>query len=913
MDKFLRTRVLDPPSFVDSMKKPLVRFLISAFVLGLAASVPALRAQNAANSDTNSSNTATGTSTTDVVTLSPFDVTGDEAHGYVASESITGTRIASKLQDLPFAVNVVTSEFMNDFAAFDLPQQAAFVSGFSPSEVLGNFQLRGFPANVTLVDGFRRLGLVDTVDIDRMEFIKGAAASIYGATQPGGAVNYITRQPTTRPSDQISVSAGGDGFLRATVFSSGPLGSSHELFYRIDAAEQKNNYAEEFASKHSSYISGKLMWRPTPTTTVRADFEHSETYQHPFAQTLTVTEKQTMPWAGNNITESQYYGMTTANLPDYNYAGPESYSHTRLTSGTMNLEQRVTDFWSLKFGANIFVNPYNDQLVGSGAYYPYGTGNVTVVNGAVTQPFTPEVKDQPQVDWRPQRGGGAQLDNLFTFNTGPINHKLLVTGDYYELSQRNLTLAPVIGTSQATDYYALYSPYTPAGAPYYVQQTTWSPALGYGWNTTLYGQNPGLYNGAVTDSWLAFSDYGTFASERATMFNDKLILLLGGRWDYVKNQVKNYNIPGAAGGSYVLGGTEPTNYQAFDYNKGSWTYQMGLSYKILPQLNAYANKSSAFNPQPQISTNTGNALPNNTSQGYEFGFKGSFLQSRLNFTVDYFLINEYNLAQSETDPVTGIKDTFLAGQEQSKGYEVDANYQITNNLFLQAAWGYTQAKYINAAPLTFLNDLPIRRVPRDNIGVALRYQFTEGRMKGVFAVAGFNYYTKSLVNLGSGKSLTPGPASATSGSAGSVYYVAATNLTYLTDPKITGETKVTTTPVNNVPFPGNGSLPYPSQAANSTVNYLADANGNPLPLANSSVPGVYAGEPASVYVDDGRQNNFNAPYSLVSLGLGYHWKWDRYNNTLQVNIQNVLNRAYTYGSGAAGTPFQVIATYTIGF
>ena len=32
---------------------------------------------------------------------------------------------------------------------------------------------------------------------------------------------------------------------------------------------------------------------------------------------------------------------------------------------------------------NAFDNPYNDQLVGSGAYYPYGTGNVTLVNGVM--------------------------------------------------------------------------------------------------------------------------------------------------------------------------------------------------------------------------------------------------------------------------------------------------------------------------------------------------------------------------------------------------------------------------------------------------------------------------------------------------------------------------------------------------
>ncbi|HEY1848491.1 MAG TPA: TonB-dependent receptor plug domain-containing protein, partial [Opitutaceae bacterium] len=485
--------------------------------------------QPAAQTDTSNTN--------EVVTLPSFEVSGDQAHGYVAAESTTGTRIASRLADLPFNVDVVTAPFMKDFAAYSLNDQLAFVAGFSPSEVTGQYQLRGFQSPVELVDGFRRIGLIDVVDIDRIEVIKGPDASIYGAIQPGGVVNYITPQPTSRPSGEFQISAGSDNLLRASIAASGPINAAGTLFYRVSVAHQFNDYGEEFASQSQTFESGKLLWKPDAKTSLTIDFEHTERYEHPFNQDLTITEKQTMPWAGNSITESQYYGMSTSNLLNYDYAGPQSYDVFRVTSATLSFQHSFGDFWSLKFGANAFTNPYFDQLVGSGAYYPYGTGNVTVVNGQVTNPFTPEVKDQPQVDFKPQRGGGSQLDNLFTFDTGPVANKLLVTADYYEVSNRIKTLVPTVNGSQATDYYGLYSPYTPAGAPYYVQQTTWSPALGYGWNTTLYSADPALYNALTTDQWTASGDYGLFASERASMFGDRLILLAGGRWDYVRNQV----------------------------------------------------------------------------------------------------------------------------------------------------------------------------------------------------------------------------------------------------------------------------------------------------------------------------------------------------------------------------------------
>src|ERR1700678_3303659 len=58
----------------------------------------------------------------EVVTTPSFDVTSDPAHGYVASESETGTRIATQIADLPFVVDVVTSPFIKDFAEYTMNQ-----------------------------------------------------------------------------------------------------------------------------------------------------------------------------------------------------------------------------------------------------------------------------------------------------------------------------------------------------------------------------------------------------------------------------------------------------------------------------------------------------------------------------------------------------------------------------------------------------------------------------------------------------------------------------------------------------------------------------------------------------------------------------------------------------------------------
>src|SRR4051794_8036127 len=66
----------------------------------------------------------------EAVTLSEFNVSSGATHGYIASESMTGTRVATKIADLPFSVNVVTSEFFKDFALFELNENLAYISSF---------------------------------------------------------------------------------------------------------------------------------------------------------------------------------------------------------------------------------------------------------------------------------------------------------------------------------------------------------------------------------------------------------------------------------------------------------------------------------------------------------------------------------------------------------------------------------------------------------------------------------------------------------------------------------------------------------------------------------------------------------------------------------------------------------------
>src|SRR4051812_37587675 len=67
----------------------------------------------------------------DVVTLKEFNVTGADDGSYVASESTTGSRVNTKIKDLPYTVNVLTSEFFRDFSIFEATDELSYMSGVS--------------------------------------------------------------------------------------------------------------------------------------------------------------------------------------------------------------------------------------------------------------------------------------------------------------------------------------------------------------------------------------------------------------------------------------------------------------------------------------------------------------------------------------------------------------------------------------------------------------------------------------------------------------------------------------------------------------------------------------------------------------------------------------------------------------
>ncbi len=752
----------------------------------------------------------------DPVKLSEFSVSAKPLSDYAAAEATTGTRVVSTIRDLPFSVNVVTGELLDDFQALDFRDQMAYTSNVTGYETLSSgYSIRGFDADVQLRNGFRRIGLIDKVNIERAEVIKGPAASIYGAVFPGGIVNFVTRKPRTSPQQRVTFTVGNHDLYRAQVSSTGPLGDGKKFFYRIDAAADQRTFDQRYKEKNQATVSGQLLFQPSAATSVNVEFEWLERRERgitsnstvPFRiQTGVLDPYRVQPATGTPRTYTRYLGIAT-DLIDFNSQGPHTYANRYVRNITGTLEHRFNETFSFRSGANWFERGLTRQEAGGRDQFNPATR--TIQRGTARyRPF-------------PEGGATWQNDLVASFTTPGVKHKLLLTLDW----QRQ--------TQQPKQYDAAVNAAFPAAVANGLSID--NPD----YNFAAYKDNPALFT-TIQNEDDTIDLRGVFLSERASLLDGRLLILAGLRRDQATSTTR-----------------DRVSATTTEIDSRAWTHQLGLNFRVLPQLTAYANTSKSFVPQFGSGLDVNGVrfnLPNETGQGWEAGLKGEVFSNRLAFTLGWFDIELENVPTTVTDSATGRTVTLTNGRQASKGAEFDFNWIVTDALQIFGGYGHTKARVVSFEGARHLIGAPTRRTPRNTVGLGAKYDVKRGTLKGAYATAGFRYNSSSLPNPSTGRNLAAS----------------------------------TTNPIVNNPMP-NGLLPFPNLARGALVTV------------------------GSVRVDDGRESVRNAAYRIVDLGAGYRWRRERYVHKVQVNLGNIFDRRYTYGSSGQGDRLSLSATYDLTF
>jgi iron complex outermembrane recepter protein len=173
-------------------------------------------------------------------------VTGEQDEGYVVDNATTATRTDTPIQDVPQSIQVVPQQVIEDQRAITVNDALRNVSGVAVGESSLQFSnsilLRGFESfNSYFIDGVRnaRGGVstqLETVNVERIEVLKGPASVLYGQADPGGVINFVTELPLSEPYYAIEPTIGNFDFYRPTLDFSGPLNADRTVLYRLNAA-----------------------------------------------------------------------------------------------------------------------------------------------------------------------------------------------------------------------------------------------------------------------------------------------------------------------------------------------------------------------------------------------------------------------------------------------------------------------------------------------------------------------------------------------------------------------------------------------------------------------------------------------------------------------------------------------------
>ncbi|MAX53883.1 MAG: TonB-dependent siderophore receptor [Methylophaga sp.] len=238
--------------------------------------------------------------------------------------------------------------------------------------------------------------------------------------------------------------------------------------------------------------------------------------------------------------------------------------------------------------------------------------------------------------------------------------------------------------------------------------------------------NP-IYGSAVTLNSIPAShskqdskQLGIYAQEHIKIA-DKWVVMLGGRYDKVQSDTKN----------------RLTNVSTENYDDDAFTGRAGLVYLFDNGFAPYISYSESFEAPPGGEDANGSAFKPTEGEQYEIGLRYQPEGQAISITASVYKLTQKNVMTSDlNNPDFSIQE----GEVESKGFELEAKANLTNNLNLIASYGYIDNAVTESNSGTEGNRYGA--VPRHMASLWADYKFSE-TIPGLGLGAGVRYYGRS--------------------------------------------------------------------------------------------------------------------------------------------------------------------------
>jgi len=220
----------------------------------------------------------------ETIELSPFVVTESGNNGWVANETLAGTRLRTSFKDVPNQLETFTKEFMEDLGVTNLDEaliysantENQYESSESPSND-GQFpdnpgRVRGLGDGTLSRNFFPTQSQPDNYNIDRATIASGPNAILFGLGSPAGILDATPARALMRNRYGFSVSYTSEDSKRAT-FDANVVLMPEKLAVRIMGLTKRTYTSKAPNYDNDDRIYGALTFKPFKNTTLSVQGE----------------------------------------------------------------------------------------------------------------------------------------------------------------------------------------------------------------------------------------------------------------------------------------------------------------------------------------------------------------------------------------------------------------------------------------------------------------------------------------------------------------------------------------------------------------------------------------------------------------------------------------------------------------
>jgi len=337
-----------------------------------------------------------------------------------ATTATTGTKTDTPILRIPQAIEVLTTEEIQDRGGQNIREALLYTAGVSSAtggdDSRGDFnRIRGHES-VLYVDGLKRnygfvfMPRVDINTLERVEVLIGPASVLYGSGSASGVTNLQSKRPQFEFGGSASVSYGTFDRKEAVVDVTGPLGD--DVAVRLVGVLRDSDSRMDYTPNDRRLVQGAITWRPTDRTDITAIGIYQFDKNPPNYNIVPlVGSLYALP--GQRIPDSRFFGEPGINKGDKEYTALSLLAtHAFSDALTFRSSNRYT--WANTEQAEYYLATY----FGSGPLDPFVPAGTTRVP-----------RNQYAIN---VRYNVFNTDNslAFKFDTGPASHQLLAGLDY---------------------------------------------------------------------------------------------------------------------------------------------------------------------------------------------------------------------------------------------------------------------------------------------------------------------------------------------------------------------------------------------------------------------------------------------------------------------------------------------------